>query len=742
MSIAISGLSTWRNFSLTVQEIERTAVQLMSLTRQSAAEAVFQLDPELANDVLSGLMNHVLFTEVTIQDELGQVLATQSRERQQTTGLASLIEVEPQALSLALPLPQSEELLGSLNVVLDIQAGLSDFYERATFSALALSVEAVVLAVVIFFVVVYLVTNPLSMLAERLAQIKPGSEKRLQVPARHKDDELGQLARSTNNYLDTVFNYQKELEESRQRLQDTLDNLIEGVIIVDGNGFIVELNRAAEKMLGYLQNSSVGHPLVGFLADEGITSFAELRSQARVNQHAGLRSYIRHRNGDLHAVEINKAYFAKESSDNSLWTIRDISEREDAEKERRELEEQLRHSQKMQAIGTLAGGIAHDFNNILAGISGYTELAQMELEQGQLNKEHLASIIKASNKAAQLISRIMVFSRKQEERREVIDMNDVAHECLSLLRQTIPSTISIKEEVPESALHIIGDETMMHQVLMNLFANAASALKDNPGEITICMDTVDREALSEASTDAISKKSLAPADRYLRVVVTDDGPGIPAEIIERIFEPYFTTKPQGEGTGIGLALVHSIVESHGGRIHASNTETGARFAVVLPLHAAEEPAAVQTIADEVFPALGHGKILIVEDDDILAALYPQLMQSLGYDHVMADNGKAGLAIYREQPNEFDLVITDQTMPELNGDKLILAIRQINPRQPVILCTGYSEVMNADRAQELNINRFLTKPVPLETLGNAIREVLAESRSDNVVNFQNVRIKEH
>lgn len=711
----ISAVSIYFNYARTIEELEDTAAQLLELTLDSATSAVFQLDPELADNILSGLMQYPLFVRVSLYDDLGEELATISRPGRQSQGLDSLINVPVRELSYALPLDNTGNQTGYLVALIDLEPGLTGFYNQSVLTAGGQILFAISLAIIIFLVVVYLVTKPVSQLAEKLARTSPGSETQLQVDGLHANDELGQLTASANNYLTAAYDYQQELERTGQRLQNILDNLLEGVLLVDSDGLIVESNKAAEDMFGFGSNQMAGQPIVSLVRESGFQDFGKLFMEVAKYSQQGLRCQVNNRGGDNFLAELAVSMIRDRHKELTLWTVRDLREQEKVERERRELEEQLRQSQKMEAIGTLAGGIAHDFNNILAGITGYAELAITNSKKGQPIDSNISQILRASNKAAQLIQRILTFSRKQKENRHLFNLADVADECVELIRQAIPASISVHPELGEKQFPIYGDESMMHQVLMNLFANAAGAMKDEPGEIHLKMEVVNKNQSSSFATNA---------RRQVRIIVEDTGPGIPAAILPRIFEPYFTTKEPGEGTGIGLAMVHSIINSHGGRIRAANSVHGARFTIELPLYEGDETPMSQEQTQQSDSSEGAGKILLVEDNEMLAEMFPELLGSLGYEVDLARDGQEGLERYQKGRADYDLVITDQTMPRMNGDKLVQAIFEIDPAQPVILCTGYSDVVDREKVLAMGVKCFLHKPLTLDEISQGIREALS------------------
>lgn len=715
----VSAVTIYINYSRTITELEETAAQLLELTLDSATAAVFQLDPELADNVLSGLMQYPLFVEISLYDELGEELASVSRTIEPASALDEFLDVASIELSYQLPLDGDANQYGTLTALLDFNPGLTNFYDQALLTAGGQILLAITLAAVSFVVVVYLVTRPLSELSRKLANIEPGSEKQLVIKGLHSDDELGNLAGSVNKYLGAAYDYQEELEQSRTRLQSILDNLREGVVVVDSDGKVSECNRAAEQMFGFAFGGAFGVPFVSLVQESGFRDFDKLLYEASRHSRAGLRCQASRINGENFLVEIGVARFNTPGMDHTLWTIRDLSEQEEMERQRRDLEEQLRQSQKMEAIGTLAGGIAHDFNNILAGISGYTELVLLDAEQGKPIKKNVNQIMRATSKASQLVQRILTFSRKQKENRHLFNLADVALECAELSKQAIPASINVEVDLGDNNFPVFGDESMMHQVLMNLFANAASAMRNDPGEIRLRLTIINK---------SLPSRTASRATNMVRIIIDDTGPGIPESIMSRIFEPYFTTKSPGEGTGIGLAMVHSIVDSHGGRVSAENrivdnAIAGARFTIDLPLYQGEEGAMTEEDNKNTAMTQGSGTILLVEDNEMLAEMFPELLGSLGFEVELARDGEEGLKLYREKPSLYDLVITDQTMPKMNGDRLVRAIFDIDPQQPIILCTGYSDVVDKEKVLAMGVKSFLNKPLTLEEISRGIQEAL-------------------
>jgi nitrogen-specific signal transduction histidine kinase/CheY-like chemotaxis protein len=396
-----------------------------------------------------------------------------------------------------------------------------------------------------------------------------------------------------------------------------------------------------------------------------------------------------------------------------VLVFRDISER-------KRLEEQLLQAQKMEAIGTLAGGIAHDFNNILQAILGYTELALGDMPPTSAVQQSLQQVRTAGIRARDLVQRILAFSRRTAAARYPVYLHVLVQETLTLLRASLPSTITIRQHLTQDAGAVLADATQMHQVLMNLCANAEYAMRQTGGVLEVRLEAVEVEATGVGTT-----LDLSPG-LYVRLTVRDTGPGIAPDVRPRIFEPFFTTKGPDEGTGMGLSVVHGIVTSHGGTIAVTGAPgQGATFEVYLPRFIAVLAAPASPAED--LPLRGQGCVLLVEDEAMLARVGQAHLERLNYEVVTCLSSVEALEAFRAAPQRFDLVITDQTMPQMTGDALAQVLRRIRPDIPIILCTGFSHTMDPDSARTLGIDAWLAKPWQARELATTIQRVLDERR---------------
>ncbi len=387
--------------------------------------------------------------------------------------------------------------------------------------------------------------------------------------------------------------------------------------------------------------------------------------------------------------------------------------------ERQRLEEQYRQSQKMEAVGTLAGGIAHDFNNILTAVSGYCELAQFETPPESPAGPHLQAVRDGARRAAELVRQIMAFSRQQAPQRQPLLLSSVVSEAMKLMRATIPATVEIVTDYAEDLPAVLADATSIHQIVVNLCTNACHAMRDRTARLEVAVAT-----LMVDGDYAVAHPGLR-VGRYVLLTVADTGTGMDAATVARIFEPFFTTKGPGEGTGLGLAVVHGIVQSHDGGIFVySRPGEGTRIMVYFPVHGGDaivEPA----VPDDVPRGRGE-RVLYVDDEVALGRMGRQMLEKLGYSPEVHDGPAAALAALEARPDEFDAVVTDLTMPGMNGLELARRVRRIRGDLPIILMSGYTASLTPEKFREMGVREFLMKPHSLGALGKALQRALGGS----------------
>jgi PAS domain S-box-containing protein len=400
----------------------------------------------------------------------------------------------------------------------------------------------------------------------------------------------------------------------------------------------------------------------------------------------------------------------------TLVAFVDLTERMRAEREKERLKAQLTQAHKMEAIGTLAGGIAHDFNNILGIILGNTELALDDVPEWNPARHSLGEVRDACMRAKDLVRQILAFTRKTEQELKAVRIGPLVEEALRLLRASIPTVIEIRHNIAAESDTVMADPTQIHQVLMNLCTNAAQAMEEAGGVLEV--ELLD-QALSE---DEVGKYEGLTPGRYVRLTVSDTGPGIDPNILDRIFDPYFTTKGIGAGTGMGLSVVQGIVKSHHGNVQVeTEVGKGTSFHVLLPL-TEEESTATNSI--EEFPT-GNERILFVDDEAAIARMGQQILERLGYQVESKTNPVEALSLFRKNPDRFDMVITDMTMPQMTGEALARGLLAMRPDIRIVMCTGYSRIMDEEKAHALGIGGFVMKPLSKSDMARTVRKVLDE-----------------
>ena len=394
----------------------------------------------------------------------------------------------------------------------------------------------------------------------------------------------------------------------------------------------------------------------------------------------------------------------------------DVTEQKRAEQQQKELEEQLRQAQKLDALGTLAGGIAHDFNNILSAIISYSELSKLENSDNHALQANLDEVLRASARAANLVRQILSFSRQQKEERSALQLAPLVKEALSLLRASLPSTIALEQQIDNAAPDVLANPTQVHQIVMNLCTNAAHAMKGKQGRIKV--------ALSELQVSESGPKlhaELRPGD-YVCMTVQDTGHGMDAATAKRIFEPFFTTKRSGEGTGLGLSVVHGIVKEYGGVVTVdSELGRGTTFAIYLPARPAHDKPAPVVVTE--IPRGNGERVLFVDDEPVLGDVAQKMMQRLGYRATVFQSSEAALTAFQSDPAAFDALVTDLTMPAMTGVELARQVLAVRPGLPVILVSGSSGQLTTTELRKVGIRELISKPLDYGTLARTLQQML-------------------
>ncbi len=511
---------------------------------------------------------------------------------------------------------------------------------------------------------------------------------------------------------------EEALRESEERLRSILDATPSPIAFVDEQDNIIYFwNSSALTLFGHTASTATEWYQIAYpdpdYRREVLDRWRPFVEKARLSgQAVNAGEYqVTCRNGSVRICELYPAFRA----DKLIVTFYDITERKRAEEEKQRLEAQLRQAQKMEAVGTLAGGIAHEFNNILGIILGYAELAKDDIPEWNPARFNLDEIKAASLRAKGVVRQLLAFSRKTEENHQPLNLDPVVKEAIKFLRSSIPTNIEIRQNIAEGCHKVIADPTQIHQIILNLSTNAAHAMEEMGDILEFSLQNI---TLDESTRNSNSK--LQPGKNVL-LEVSDKGSGIPAEILDRIFDPYFTTKEVGKGTGMGLAVVHGIVEAHGGCIQVqSDPGRGTMFKIFFPATKEENRSALEI--EEDLPT-GNERILFIDDEQSIATLGRLVLEGLGYQVQAETNPTKALEVFASNPEQFDLIITDTTMPGITGDQLLKKVLQIRPDMKTILCTGYSERVDEEKAIALGAKAYALKPLDRKQLAITVREIL-------------------
>jgi PAS domain S-box-containing protein len=510
---------------------------------------------------------------------------------------------------------------------------------------------------------------------------------------------------------------EEKLRETEKKYRELAESLPQVIFEVDSRGDLIYLNQTGYELFGYCaEDFAKGFSVLKAFIPEDHERVARDIMLNVQGQKLGRQDYTAvKKDGTKFPVGVHaNCVMSGQTATGVRGILIDLTATKRADEEKRKLQIQLQQAQKMEAIGALAGGIAHDFNNILSAIIGYTELAMLD-DGAACCANELKEALRAATRAKDLVKQILAFSRQTDEERMPVRVGVVAKEALKFLRATIPATIEIKSRIDEKSAAVLANSVELHQIIMNLCTNAVHAIGEQGGIMEV--------EVQNTEINLPEKNELIDLEIgfYVRISVKDSGCGMSPHVMKRIFDPYFTTKEKGVGTGLGLAVVHGIVKKSGGAIRAeSEPGKGSAFHIYLPRVNLSTP--YQSNPSELLRG-GSERILFVDDEIMLVDIGQKMLERLGYNVVSRTSSIEALELFRIKPNDFDLVITDQTMPNMTGDTLAKELMHIRPDIPVILCTGYSQAIDPERAQKRGIKAFVMKPILINDIAAAIRKVL-------------------
>ncbi|NNG00812.1 MAG: response regulator [Desulfobacteraceae bacterium] len=728
VTIILTAIQLYLDYKNDLSLVREKISSIQITAMPTLSQSVWVLDNNLIGIQLKGLLAQRDMEHLSIRTPEGKLWEAGSVSSKQTVVQDLPIQYDFNGQNLR---------IGTLKIIV----GLDGIYDRLLKKAIVILLSnAIKTFIVAFFALAvfqHLVTRHLNSLAAytldiSLEQRKPPLQLDRSLSRTAVPDELDTVVAAINamkERLDADLAARKKVERVLVESEKKYRRLVESTRVVPweldlASGEFTYFGPQAEEIFGYpLESWQNLEDWAGRIHPEDREKAVEYcqTSTARGEDHQFVYRALHADGSELWIQDIVSVISGPKGPGRLVGFLHDITDLKRAEKEKEELQTQLRQTYKMEAIGTLAGGIAHDFNNILAVILGFADMAKDDLPEDSQARDQLEEILIAAERAKELVKQILAFSRKETQGRRPVDFNNMVVEALTLLRASIPTTIKIEQNIKPDCGSILADPTQIHQVLLNLCMNAAQAMDEAGGVLKVGLRNVE---ISSESLDQVPDLKPGP---HVRLTVQDNGSGIDPSHIDRIFDPYYTTKEVGKGSGMGLAVVGGIIKSHDGMITVdSQVGEGTTIQVFFPMVGEKPEEKAKPI--QKLPG-GDEKILVVDDERVIAELTRKRIELLGYEVTAKTSSTEALSLFRSQPASFDLVITDQTMPEMTGERLVAEMRDIRPGIPIIMCTGYSSKIDAGKARAIGINAFIMKPVASEELSLIIREVLDSGQPD-------------
>ena len=704
-------------------------IEQVKLTNiDSITQSLWTLDSSSVQIQVNGLSRINDFIYIKITDKSNKIIAE--------SGNINTKNIITSNIQLTKKYRDKNTLLGTLTVT----ATKENLYQKliSTIIVILLSqaVKTFLVSLFILAILYYLVTRHLEKISQHSTKLNLLDEPPQLILDRKKteatdDDELANVVNSINNmsrnmhsaYNDLILN-QSELADREAKFSAIFNSISDSIVVANVNREIIQINPAFTKQFGYALEDIKGKT----------TQLLYLNQEEYHNQGKHRFNNTAVTNSTLFEVEYKRkdgTTFPSETmgtavnlADGNLLgyigIIRDISERIKTDQNEQALQMQLQQAQKIEAIGQLTGGVAHDFNNILASILGYAELSILSIKEEKYTniKNYLEQIYMSGERARDLVAQMLAFSRGQTGEPQLIYLPDLIKQVIKLIKPTIPSSINIETQIKNNVPAVLMDETQMHQIIMNLCINARDAMN---GKGTLTISLVCEEDLDVRCSSCFKTVK----GKYLKLTIEDTGSGIQPNVIERIFEPFMTTKEVGKGTGMGLSVIHGILHSNKSHIAVlSELNLGTRFDVLIP-PATDTNITSKIVSDKKTISTNNNKhkhILLVDDEKSILLLLEKVLENNGYKVTATTSSQHAIDLFLSSEEDFDLIITDQTMPEISGIEMIKKIFEVNPNMPVVLCSGYSEHVDEKIAIEAGCSKYLTKPVKTSQLVEALHDV--------------------
>ncbi len=713
ITLFITVLQLYRDYSREVGQIENQIEQIKKSSLQSLTRSLWDIYDSQLRLQLEGILQlpDIQYLEVSTD---GKVYVSVGKLQSENTISATFPMVHI--------FDNKEKIIGELQIVATVDKVYQRLYNKVLFILFFNGIKTFIVSAFMFFIFHFFVIRHLEKISSHTKSTTYDSNSVLTMDRKDKNDELQEVVGAINNMRRNLLESFTKLKISERRFRAMFEQAAIGVAQVETKtGRFVKINQKYCDIVGYSPKE------METMKFQDITHPDDLQTD--------LNNMNKLTKGMISGFSVEKRYVGKDGSivwgnltvshllgngekqEYNLAIVEDITGRKQAEAEKENLEKRLQQAHKMEAIGTLAGGIAHDFNNILSAIIGFSELAKESIPTENPAQKDIDLVLKSSLRAADLVQQILTFSRKSDQHIEPLSPHLIVKEALKMLRPSLPTTIKIVENIDNDCGKITANPTNIHQIIVNLCANSLHAMAEEKGTISVSLER------KEMSFQEIPQGSTASPGPFIVLKVTDTGCGMNENIKKQIFEPYFTTKEVGKGTGLGLAVIHGIIEDCQGFIVVeSKLGEGTTFNVHIPALKQEKETSNKVTTTETVPT-GTEQILVVDDDDAIANLNKTQLERLGYKVTSITNSPDALEKILNDPSQFDLIITDQTMPDMTGAELAKKVLRIEPEMLFVLCTGYSSIITEKDTLAIGIKKYVRKPVDKRTLANVVRQVL-------------------
>ncbi len=724
ITLIITSIQLYGDYQKSLSGIHEEIESIRENNLEALSHSIWLFDPTATQIILDSLVKHqdIEYMRVFVNEKISWQTGKATSKRRITT-----------EIPLTYTTAGNVRPIGKLEVIASLDSIYQRLIRKGFYILLSNGIKTFLVALFSFGIFQFLVTRHLIKLGKYAKQVNPGqlisplSLDRIQNKP-GKPDELDDVATALNTMQSRLSNEIIKLKEAKDQirkshtlLSDIMEGTTDAIYLKDLKGRYIMVNKATCEAIGKQKEEIIGKDDTELFPSKSAQAISENDLRViKFGETSQTEDGLETTNGDSIWLTNKSPYRDQEGNIIGLIGLsRNITDVKNYEKEKAELESQLRQLQKVEAIGALAGGIAHDFNNILFPILGYSELLVEDLPEDSPYLKSVNEIVIGAKRAKGLVDQILTFSRQADHKLSPLKPGLIIKEVLKLIRATIPTTIKIEQYVDPNCLMILADPTQIHQVAMNLITNAYHSMQHSEGTLTIKLQNIE-------NINQIDNKLKDSEEVFVWLSVSDTGSGMDSITLEKIFDPYFTTKPKGEGTGLGLSVIQGIIKNYDGQITVKSTPgEGSTFNVYIP--ALQQKAISESKIEEVINTEGNENILLVDDEHQILRVEKMILERRGYNVETHDSSLKALEVFKADPYRFDLMITDMTMPDIPGDILARKVMDIIPDFPVIACTGFSERISPEKAASIGIKGLLNKPIIKSEFAKMVRSVLDKSK---------------